>query len=99
MKITDINNEIKKKVVQDREKDYGDYQYNFSVLSELFTLILADNLKKKLKPYQVAQLMITLKLFRSTKGFKPDNYTDLSIYNDMAFNLHKKDIDKQGKNG
>ena len=98
MKVTEINNEIKKKIIQDREKDYGDYQYNFSVLSDLFSLILADNLKKKLKPYQVAQLMITLKLFRSTKGFKADNYNDLSIYTDMAFNLHKKDIDKQGKN-
>lgn len=98
MKVTDINNEIKKKIVQDREKDYGDYQYNFSVLADLFTLILAENLKKKLKPHQVAQLMMTLKLFRSTKGFKADNYHDLSIYNDMAYNLHKKDIDKQGKN-
>ena len=76
-----------------------DYQYNFSVLADLFTLILAENLKKKLKPHQVAQLMMTLKLFRSTKGFKADNYHDLSIYNDMAYNLHKKDIDKQGKNG
>ena len=99
MKVTDISNEIKKKRVQDREKDYGDYQYNFSVLADLFTLILAENLKKKLKPHQVAQLMMTLKLFRSTKGFKADNYHDLSIYNDMAYNLHKKDIDKQGKNG
>ena len=43
--------------------------------------------------------MVTLKLFRSTKGFKSDNYQDLSIYNDMAFNLHKKDIDKGDKNG
>ena len=99
MKVTDISNEIKKKIVQDREKDYGDYQYNFSVLADLFTLILAENLKKKLQPHQVAQLMMTLKLFRSTKGFKADNYHDLSIYNDMAYNLHKKDIDKQGKNG
>jgi hypothetical protein len=99
MKVTEISNEIKKKIIQDREKDYGDYQYNFTILAELFTLILAPNLKKKLKPHQVAQLMVTLKLFRSTKGFKSDNYQDLSIYNDMAFNLHKKDIDKGDKNG
>ena len=53
-KITEIDPEIKKKIVQDREKDYGDYQYNFSVLSEMFTLVLADNLKKRIKPHQVA---------------------------------------------
>ena len=98
MKITELTNEIKKKIIQDREKDYGDYEYNFSILAELFTLILAHNLKKKLKPYQVAHIMMTLKLFRATKGFKADNYTDLSIYNDMASNLHKKDIDKNDKN-
>ena len=98
MKITDIDKEIKKKIVADRQKEYGDYQYNFTILAELFTLILAPNLKKKLKPYQVAHIMMTLKLFRATSGFKPDNYTDLSIYNDMASNLHKKDIDKNDKN-
>ena len=46
MKITDIDKEIKKKIVSDRQKDYGDYQYNFTILADLFTLILADNLKK-----------------------------------------------------
>ena len=90
---------VKKKIVADRQKEYGDYQYNFTILAELFTLILAPNLKKKLKPHQVGQLMMTLKLFRSTKGYKADNYHDLSIYNDMTFDLHKKDIDKRDKNG
>ena len=47
MKITDIDKEIKKKIVSDRQKEYGDYQYNFTILAELFTLILAPNLKKK----------------------------------------------------
>ena len=47
-KITEIDPEIKKKIIQDREKDYGDYQYNFTVLAEMFTLVLADNLKKKI---------------------------------------------------
>ena len=49
MKITDIDKEIKKKIVAEREKEYGDYQYNFTILAELFTLILAPNLKKRIK--------------------------------------------------
>ena len=49
MKITDLDKEIKKKIVSDRQKEYGDYQYNFTILAELFTLILAPNLKKKTK--------------------------------------------------
>ena len=40
----------------------------------------------------------SLKLFRSTRGYKADNYHDLSVYNDMTFDLHKKDIDKNDKN-
>ena len=67
-KITDIDPEIKKKIIEDREKDYGDYQHNFTILAEMITLVLYDNLK---------------------------NYHDMSIYNDMSFNLHKKDIDKK----
>ena len=84
MKITDLEKEIKKKIVADRQKDYGDYQYNFTILAELFTLILAPNLKKKLRPYQVGQIMMTLKLFRTTKGYKADNYHDLSIYESVC---------------
>ena len=60
MKITDIDKEIKKKIVSDRQKDYGDYQHNFTILADLFTLILADNLKKKLRPYQVGQITFDL---------------------------------------
>ncbi len=99
MKITSITEEIKKKIKNDREKDYGNYEYNFTILAELFTLILAANLKKKIKPHQVGHIMMTLKLFRSTRGFKADNYHDLSVYNDMSFALHKKDIDKNDKKG
>jgi len=47
MKITDLDKEIKKKIVADRQTNYGDYQYNFTILAALFTLILAQNLKKK----------------------------------------------------
>ena len=45
-KVTDIDPEIKKKIIEDREKDYGDYQHNFTILAEMITLILYDNLKK-----------------------------------------------------
>ena len=88
----------KKKIIDDRQKDYGNYQENFIMLADMFTIILAGSLKKRVKPHQVGQLMMTLKLFRSTKGYKADNYHDLSIYNDMTFDLHKKDIDKNDKN-
>jgi hypothetical protein len=97
MKVTELDKEIKKKIVEDRQKEYGDYQYNFIMLAEMFTIILADNLKRRIKPHQVGHIMMALKLYRATKSYKADNYHDLSIYNDMAFEVHKKDIDKKDK--
>ena len=96
-KITDIDQEIEKKVINDREKDYGNYQENFVMLAEMFTIILAGNLKKRIKPHQVGQLMMALKLYRSTKNFKADNYLDLSVYNKMTSEIHKKDVAKKDK--
>ena len=46
-KITDIDQEIEKKIIDDRQKDYGNYQENFVMLAEMFTIILFDSLKKK----------------------------------------------------
>ena len=96
-KITDIDQEIEKKVINDREKDYGNYQENFVMLAEMFTIILAGNLRKRIKPHQVGQLMMALKLYRSTKNFKADNYLDMSVYNKMTREIHKKEVAKKDK--
>ena len=98
-KITDIDQEIEKKIIDERQKDYGNYQENFVLLAEMFTLILFDNLKKRIKPHQVGQLMMGLKLYRSTKNFKADNYLDMSVYNKMTREIHKKEVAKKDKNG
>ena len=97
MKVTDLDQEIEKKIINDREKDYGDYQHNFIMLAEMFTLVLANNLKKRIKPHQVGHIMMALKLYRSTRGYKADNYHDMGIYNNMAFELHKKEVAKKDK--
>jgi len=40
---------------------------------------------------------MALKLYRSTRNFKADNYTDLSIYNKMTKEIHKKEVAKKDK--
>jgi len=97
IKVTDIDQEIEKKIIDERQKDYGNYQDNFIMLADMFTIILASNLKKRIKPHQVGQLMMGLKLFRTTRNFKADNYTDLSIYNKMTKEVHKKEVAKKDK--
>ena len=98
-KITDIDQEIEKRIIDDRQKDYGNYQENFIMLADMFTIILAGSLKKRVKPHQVGQLMMGLKLYRSTKNFKADNYLDMNIYNKMTKEIHKKEVAKKDKNG
>ena len=97
IKIADLDKNIKAKIIADREKDYGNYQENFIMLAEMFTIILAGNLRTRIKPHKVGQLMMGLKLYRSTKNFKTDNYTDLSIYNKMTREIHKKEVAKKDK--
>ena len=95
--ITNTDQKLEKEIIDNRQKDYGNFEENFALLAEMFTIILRDNLNKSIKSYQVGQIMMALKLFRSSKNFKEDNYLDLSIYNKMTKDLHKKYIDKKNK--
>lgn len=98
MNTIDINQKILNKIVEDRHKEYGDYQENMRLLAVMFNVILHDILKDDIQPYQVAQLMAVLKLYRTTKKYKADSYDDLEIYSKMAKELHKKALDKKDKN-
>ena len=97
IKVTDIDQEIEKKIIDERQKDYGNYQDNFIMLAEMFTIILASNLRTRIKPHQVGQLMMGLKLYRTTRNFKADNYRDLNIYSKMTKEVHKKEVAKKDK--
>ena len=81
--------------MEDRHNDYGDYKENFRLISVIFNVILHDKLKDDIKPYEVAQLMMGLKLYRTTRKFKKDSYDDLEIYSKMAKELHKLSVDKK----
>ena len=81
--------------MEDRQEDYGDYKENFRLISVIFNVILHDILKDDMKPYQVGQLMMGLKLYSATRKYKADNYDDLEIYSKMAKELHKLSIDKK----
>ena len=63
MDTININEKILNKIVEDRHKDYGDYQENFRLLAVMFNVILHDLLKDDMQPHQVGQLMMALKLY------------------------------------
>jgi len=86
----DIEEKIQKKIIKDRQEDYGDYEENFALLAEMFSIILFDKIKQALTPEDVGHIMMALKLYRCTKKYKADSYDDLAIYCKMTKNLRNK---------
>tara|TARA_R110002153_G_scaffold92807_1_gene225137 strand:+ start:5727 stop:6005 length:279 start_codon:yes stop_codon:yes gene_type:complete len=89
-KTINLEEQIKTKLRNEKEKEYGNYEINFNLLSMLWSVVLKDNLHADIKPHQVAQCMVMLKMLRTTEKYKSDSYLDASIYMDMAKELHKK---------
>lgn len=85
-----LEDQIKSKLRNEKQKEYGDYEINFNLLAMLWSVVLKDYLHKDIKPHQVAQCMVMLKMLRTTEKYKSDSYLDASVYLDMAKELHKK---------
>ena len=92
-----IEEKIQKKIIKERHEDYGDYEENFALLAEMFSIILFDKIRVALTPEDVGHIMMGLKLYRCTKKFKADSYDDLAIYCKMTKNLRHKGIAKKDK--
>ena len=80
----DIEEKIQKSIIKERQEDYGDYEENFALLAELFSIVLFDKIKTALTPEDVGHVMMALKLYRCTKKYKADSYDDLAIYCKMT---------------
>jgi len=93
----DIEEKIQKRIIEERNQEYGDYQENFALLAELFSIVLFDKIRVALTPEDVGHIMMSLKLYRCTKRYKADSYDDLSIYCKMTKNLRHKGIAKKDK--
>jgi hypothetical protein len=85
-----LEEQIKNKLREQKNTEYGNYEINFNLLAMLWSVILKNSLHTDIKPHQVAQCMVMLKMLRTTEKFKSDSYLDASIYLDMAKELHKK---------
>jgi hypothetical protein len=80
----DIEEKIQKRIIAERNQEYGDYQENSALLAELFSIVLFNKIKVALQPEDVGHIMMALKLYRCTKKYKADSYDDLSIYCKMT---------------
>tara|TARA_R110000803_G_scaffold593_1_gene2024 strand:+ start:36 stop:314 length:279 start_codon:yes stop_codon:yes gene_type:complete len=85
-----LEDQIKSKLRNEKDSEYGNFEVNFNLLAMLWSVVLKNNLHKDIKPHQVAQCMVMLKMLRTTEKYKSDSYLDASVYLDMAKELHKK---------
>jgi hypothetical protein len=75
-----------KAIIGERGRDYGDIENNFSNIADLFNLSSADGVE--IHPYDVAMLMVCLKLARIKQSPKKrDSYLDLIAYASFACEL------------
>ncbi len=56
-----IEENIQKKIIKERQEDYGDYEENFALLAEMFSIILFDKIRVALTPEDVGHIMMGLK--------------------------------------
>jgi hypothetical protein len=83
-----LEEQIKNKLREQKNTEYGNYEINFNLLAMLWSVILKNSLHTDIKPHQVAQCMVMLKMLRTTEKFKSDSYLDASIYLDMAIRIN-----------
>lgn len=85
MKPHSVLDEVKA-IIGERGRDYGGVQEMFGTISDLFNLSSADGVE--IHPYDVAMLMVCLKLARIKQSPKKrDSYLDLIAYASFACEL------------
>jgi hypothetical protein len=83
--MTDILQEASELINGERAKNYGPARENFQKIADLFAAYLGDTDTDDLGPYDVANLMILVKLARiKNAGYHRDSYADIAGYAALA---------------
>lgn len=83
--MTDILQEASELINGDRAHTYGPVTDNFQRIADLFAAYLGETDTDELDPYDVANLMILVKLARiKNAGYHRDSYADIAGYAALA---------------
>ena len=64
-----------------KEQEYGPFSLNLNKISAAWNILLKDQLRLGIEPWQVALMYAQAKLIRiSNKNFKEDSYDDAELY-------------------
>jgi uncharacterized protein DUF6378 len=78
----EVLNEARALIEGDRNKTYGSPTQNFQNTADIWNVLLGHKLKggQKIEAYEVATLMVALKLARTVAEPKRDNFVDMAGY-------------------
>ena len=87
------NNNLNKRLNSIRkikEQEYGSFESNMKTIADVWSVLLSDNLKKKISAYQVCLMYTAAKLIRASHSFKEDSYIDAQNYLEQARQMHEQ---------
>lgn len=82
-----ILQEAERLITGQRADDYGDAAKSFNDIAARWTVELGDKVSEPLTAFDVAHLMIQLKLSRAKNGFHRDSYVDIGGYTGLTEKL------------
>ena len=70
-----------KQILADKEKEYGPFGSSMNKIAAAWNIILKDQLRLGIAPWQVPLMYAQAKIIRISRGnFKSDSYDDAEIY-------------------
>ena len=72
-----------------KEEEYGPYSRSLNKISAAWNILLKDQLRLGIEPWQVALMYAQAKLIRISHKFKSDSYDDAELYLLMAKELQQ----------
>ena len=63
-----------------KEHEYGSFSGNMNKIAAAWNLLLKDQLRLGIEPWQVALMYAQAKLIRISYKYKPDSYIDAELY-------------------
>ena len=67
-----------------KEKEYGPFSSSMNKIAAAWSILLKDQLRLEIEPWQVALMYAQAKLIRISHKYKPDSYVDAELYLQQA---------------
>ena len=63
-----------------KEKEYGPFSSSMNKIAAAWSILLKDQLRLEIEPWQVALMYAQAKLIRISHKYKTDSYVDCELY-------------------